>query len=40
MKVHQILSGKVIDTIWSVSPDSTVYEALEMMEMVICQVTH
>jgi CBS domain-containing protein len=33
MKVHQILSGKVIDTIWSVSPDSTVYEALEMMEM-------
>ncbi len=32
MKVHQILSGKAIDSIWSVAPDSTVYEALEIME--------
>jgi CBS domain-containing protein len=32
MKVHQILSGKVIDTIWSVESGSTVYEALEIME--------
>ncbi|MBU1819897.1 MAG: CBS domain-containing protein [Bacteroidetes bacterium] len=33
MKVHQILSGKVIDTIWSVGLNSTVYEALEIMEI-------
>jgi CBS domain-containing protein len=32
MKVHQILSGKAIDTIWSVLPESTVYDALEIME--------
>lgn len=32
MKVHQILSGKAIDKIWSVAPSSTVYEALEIME--------
>lgn len=32
MKVYQILAGKTIDTIWSVSPDHTVYDALEIME--------
>ncbi|MPR36809.1 CBS domain-containing protein [Salmonirosea aquatica] len=32
MQVHQILSGKEIDTIWSVAPDDTVFEALEIME--------
>ncbi len=32
MQVHQILSVKEIDTIWSVKPDNTVYEALEIME--------
>ena len=32
MQVHQILSGKEIDTIWSVAPDNTVFQALEIME--------
>jgi CBS domain-containing protein len=32
MQVHQILSGKEIDTIWSVAPEDTVYAALEIME--------
>lgn len=32
MQVKQILSVKEIDTIWSVRPDNTVYEALEIME--------
>lgn len=31
MQVHQILSVKEIDTIWSVRPDNTVYDALEIM---------
>ncbi len=32
MQVHQILSVKKIDTIWSVGPDNTVYDALKIME--------
>ncbi len=31
MKVSQILAGKNIDCIWSVSPSNTVYDALELM---------
>lgn len=31
MLVHQILSQKKSSTIWSVTPDSTVYAALELM---------
>ncbi|HEV7347226.1 CBS domain-containing protein [Telluribacter sp.] len=31
MLVQQILANKRISTIWSVSPDTTVYEALELM---------
>lgn len=31
MQVYQILSSKTIDTIWSVSPKTTVYGALELM---------
>lgn len=31
MKIHQILHGKTINTIYSVAPSSTVYEALELM---------
>ena len=32
MQVHQILAGKKIDKIWSVGPEQTVYDALEIME--------
>ncbi|WP_373515770.1 CBS domain-containing protein [Persicitalea sp.] len=32
MQVHQILAGKEIDKIWSVGPEQTVYDALEIME--------
>ncbi len=32
MNVHQILSAKEIDTIWSVSPGATVYDALVLMK--------
>jgi CBS domain-containing protein len=31
MQVYQILSSKTIDTIWSVTPQTTVYGALELM---------
>lgn len=31
MQVYQILSSKTIDTIWSVTPQTTVYSALELM---------
>ncbi|WP_165933466.1 CBS domain-containing protein [Arundinibacter roseus] len=31
MKVSQILAGKNIDCIWSVTPTNTVYDALELM---------
>lgn len=31
MQVHQILSGKSVNAIWSVKPSNTVYEALELM---------
>jgi CBS domain-containing protein len=31
MQVYQILSSKTIDTIWSVTPKTTVYGALELM---------
>jgi CBS domain-containing protein len=32
MQVHQILAGKKIDNIFSVGPEQTVYDALEIME--------
>ena len=32
MQVHQIIAGKTIDSIWSVNPESTVFEALEILE--------
>lgn len=32
MQVHQILAGKTIDSIWSVRPENTVFEALEILE--------
>lgn len=32
MQVHQILAGKTIDSIWSVGPESTVFEALEILK--------
>ena len=32
MQVHQILAGKKIDNIYFVSPEQTVYDALEIME--------
>ncbi|GAB2773710.1 CBS domain-containing protein [Rhabdobacter roseus] len=31
MRVHQILANKPIDTIWHVSPGTSMYEALEIM---------
>ncbi len=31
MQVQEILAGKTIDTIWSVGPEQTVYDALEIL---------